>query len=118
MRHPSLQACLGSCVRGLPLPSRGACRLISALTESEDKIYLIINLDFLFRRLVVARAVAGVRRLVATGRRALLRTNIGRLPPHAQPRARDAANDVPPKAPPQMNVQKTSEALVEAQPYR
>ena len=55
---------------------------------------------------------------VAAARRALLRTNIGRLPSHAQARARDTANDVPPKAPPQMDVQKTSEPLVEAQPYR
>ena len=73
--------------------------------------YLIINLDFIFRRLVAAR----VRR-VAT-RRALLRTNIGRLPSNTQPRARDTANDVAAKSPSQMNVQKTSEALVEPQPY-
>ena len=75
--------------------------------------YLIINLDFIFRRLVAAR----VRR-VAASRRALLRTNIGRLPSHAQARARDAADDVPPKSPSQMDVQKTREALVEPQPYR
>ena len=70
--------------------------------------YLIINLDFNVRRLVVSRAVA----------RALLRTNIGRLPSHAQARARDTADDVPPKSPSQMDVQKTSEPLVEPQPYR
>ena len=67
--------------------------------------YLIINLDFNVRRLVAAR-------------RALLRTNIGRLPSHAQARARDAADDVPPKSPSQMDVQKTREPLVEPQPYR
>ena len=55
---------------------------------------------------------------VAAGRPALLRTNIGRLPSNTQPRARDTADDVPPKSPSQMDVQKTSEALVEAQPYR
>ena len=55
---------------------------------------------------------------VAAGRRALLRTNIGRLPSHAQARARDAADDVPPKSPSQMDVQKTREPLVEPQPYR
>ena len=75
--------------------------------------YLIINLDFDVRRLVAAR----VRR-VAAARRALLRTNIGRLPPHAQPRARDTADDVPPKSPSQVDVQKTGEPLVEPQPYR
>ena len=67
--------------------------------------YLIINLDFIFRR-------------VAAARRALLRTNIGRLPSHAQARARDAANDVSPKPAAQVDVQKTSEPLVEPQPYR
>ena len=67
--------------------------------------YLIINLDFNVGRLVAAR-------------RALLRTNIGRLPSHAQPRARDTADDVSPKSPSQMNVQKTGEPLVEPQPYR
>ena len=67
--------------------------------------YLIINLDFIFRR-------------VAAGRRALLRTNIGRLPSHAQARARDTADDVPPKSAAQVDVQKTSEPLVEPQPYR
>ena len=54
---------------------------------------------------------------VAAGRRALLRPHVGRLPSNTQPRARDTANDVAPKAPPQMNVQKTSEPLVETQPY-
>ena len=67
--------------------------------------YLIINLDFIFRR-------------VAAARRALLRTNIGRLPSHAQARARDAADDVPPKPAAQVDVQKTGEPLVEPQPYR
>ena len=54
---------------------------------------------------------------VAAARRALLRTNIGRLPSNTQPRARDAANDVSPKSAPQVDVQKTSKALVEPQPY-
>jgi hypothetical protein len=75
--------------------------------------YLIINLDFDVRRLVAAR----VRR-VAAARRALLRTNIGRLPSNTQARARDAADDVPPKSPSQVDVQKTGEPLVEPQPYR
>jgi len=71
-----------------------------------NRCYLIINLDFIFRRLVAARVVddavgCGIRR-----RRALLRTNIGRLPSHAQPRARDAADDVSPKAAPEVDVQK------------
>ena len=75
--------------------------------------YLIINLDFSFRRRVVARAVGcGIRR------RPLLPSDISRLPSNTQPRARDAANDVSPKSAPEVDVQKTSEALVEPQPYR
>ena len=55
---------------------------------------------------------------VAAGRRALLRPHVGRLPSNTQPRARDTANDVPPKSAPEVDVQKTSEPLVEPQPYR
>ena len=55
---------------------------------------------------------------VAAGRRALLRPDIGRLPSNTQPRARDTANDVPPKSAPEVDVQKTSKPLVEPQPYR
>ena len=55
---------------------------------------------------------------VAAARRALLRTNIGRLPSNTQPRARDTANDVSPKSAPEVDVQKTSKPLVEPQPYR
>ena len=55
---------------------------------------------------------------VAAARRALLRTNIGRLPSNTQPRARDTANDVSPESASQVDVQKTSEPLVEPQPYR
>ena len=78
-----------------------------------NQCYLIINLDFSFRRRVVARAVGcGIRR------RPLLPSDISRLPSNTQPRARDTANDVSPKPAAQVDVQKTSEALVEPQPYR
>ena len=76
------------------------------------------KLDFNLRRLVAARAVddavgCGIRR-----RRPLLRPDIRRLPSNTQPRARDTADDVSPKSAPEVDVQKTSEPLVEAQPYR
>ena len=83
-----------------------------------NRCYLIINLDFNLRRLVVARAVddavgCGIRR-----RRPLLRPDIRRLPSNTQPRARDTADDVSPKSAPEVDVQKTSKPLVEPQPYR
>ena len=101
------------------------CELCGASTPSgvpphqrpgEDVVnqcYLIINLDFSFRRRVVARAVDGVRRVA----RALLRPDIRRLPSHAQARARDTANDVPPKSAPEVDVEEAGEPLVETQPY-
>ena len=77
-----------------------------------NRCYLIINLDFIFRRLVGARVVAGRIR-----RPPLLPSDISRLPPHAQPRARDTANDVPPKSAPEVDVEEAGEPLVETQPY-
>ena len=105
----------GRIVRGVPTPSRpvGARRFL--MRHGEDVVnrcYLIINLDFIFRRLVGARVVAGRIR-----RPPLLPSDISRLPPHAQPRARDTANDVPPKSAPEVDVEEAGEPLVETQPY-